>query len=276
MPYPIVTEDAGKLWFRRWQDECREAGGRVSPSEAPKVETHPGGEPWDWEAGIAALTEDLLRLYEELKNLSADERNRVFESTAAVTLHETLPDHDALRDPQFWCWFATVPGRELIETRYPFKPNSAPSDAPLPAEPNPDAKPPNYLPARKNFVGEKAQESLFFRLWIRAEMARHMEPGVEDAYDHARGASIDFWRSHLMRVLYAHHRPLLQAFVDFQFPGPERATPRLPIAQIRQLAKDIKKVCANVTVEALDRAQCQALIERVWVRTEAAQAWIKG
>lgn len=279
MPYPIVTEDAGKLWFRRWLDDCQVAGQRVTPSESPRVESHPGGGECDWETDIAALVEDLTQLYDGLKNLSEDERNRVFESEAAVRMHTALPDHEALCDPQFWYWLATVPGRSLIEVRYPYKPKRMLDNADLASELEPDNKPPKFLPARKNFVGDNAKESLFFRLWIRAEMAwqdaADSSSGGGGRYDYARGGSIDFWRSHLLRVLYAYHRPLLQAFVDFQFPGPTRVQGRLSIPQTRQLAKDIKKICANVSIEALDRAQCRTLIERVWAKTEAAQAWVK-
>ena len=92
----------------------------------------------------------------------------------------------------------------------------------------------------------------------------------------AAGGSVEFWRSHLLRVLYAQHRPFLQAFVDFQFPGPDRDKPKLTIPEIRQLAKDLAKACANVSVELLDTNQSRAFIERVWTRTSSARAWVKG
>ena len=48
---------------------------------------------------------------------------RLFEAKGTVLVHEALPDHEALRDPEFWYWIACSVGRELIEARYPFKSN---------------------------------------------------------------------------------------------------------------------------------------------------------
>lgn len=38
MPYPIVSEESAKGWFKKWQDVCEEASARVSPIESPRVE----------------------------------------------------------------------------------------------------------------------------------------------------------------------------------------------------------------------------------------------
>jgi len=267
MPYPIVSEDSAKGWFNKWQDACEEASARVSPMEAPKVEKQPIGDEFDWEMEIQAIVDSLATLLDR-------EGEKAFESKGAVLLHKALPDHEALRDPEFWYWFATVPGRALVESRYPFKEKT---QAALELEDG-EGKKPNFLPGRNNFVGQHAKEVLFFRLWIRAEMGRLADRNGDAAgvYEYASGGSVEFWRSHLLRVLYAQHRPFLQAFVDFQFPGPDRDKPRLTIPEIRQLAKDLAKACANVSVELLDRNQSRAFIERVWTRTSSARAWVKS
>lgn len=266
MPYPIVPEESAKGWFKKWQDACEKASARVSPIESPKVEKQPIGDDFNWEMEIPAIVYSLAALLEK-------EGEKAFESKGAVLLHEALPDHEALRDPEFWYWFAIEPGRSLVESRYPFKEKT---QVDLESEDN-ERKTPNYLPGRNNFVGQNAKEVLFFRLWIRAEMGRLVD-GADDAskvYEYARGGSVEFWRSHLLRVLYAQHRAFLQAFVDFQFPGPDRNEPRLTIPEIRQLAKDLAKACANVSVELLDRNQSKAFIKRVWARTSSARGWVK-
>lgn len=267
MSYPIVNEDSVKGWFKKWLDACEEAGARVPPVEVPKVELRPIGDDFDWEEETQAIVDGLDHLLE-------NEGEKAFESKGAVMIHEALPDHEALRDPEFWYWFTTGPGRALVEKRYPFKDTTKShpefeKDAP--------AKKPNYLPGRNNFVGQHAKEVLFFRLWIRAEMGRmvNLSDDTTNVYEYAQGGSVEFWRSHLLRVLYAQHRPFLQAFVDFQFPGPERDKPKLSIPEIRQLAKDLAKACANVAVEILDREQSKAFIERVWTRTSSVRAWVK-
>ena len=250
MPYPIVSEVAAASWFKKWQIAREQAGDRVAPPEAPQVEERPIGDNFAWEMEVEAINDKLARLVEK-------ESQKKFESESAVLLHQALPDHEALRDPEFWYWLSTVPGRTVIEKRYFHKKVS-------------------YLPDKKNFFGQHAKEVLFFRLWIRAEMGR-VEPcgSAIDVYEYVRAGSIDFWRSHLLRVLYAQHRPFLQAFIDFQFPAPERDRARLSTPEIRQMAKDLAKVCANISVEMLNRQQCKMLIERVWIKTSQVRTWAK-
>lgn len=270
MPYPVISEDACKRWYRSWQEACEEAGRRVAPTEPPKVECKPLGDEFDWETETDAIVQSLMHLLEK-------DGEKPFEAKGAVMLHKALPDHEALRDPEFWYWLATVPGCSLIERRYPFK-EQAPKTPEGSLDEDQIEKKPSFLPGRNNFVGQNAKEVLFFRLWIRAEMARMVELADEhsEPYEFALGGSVEFWRSHLLRVLYAQHRAFLQAFVDFQFPGPERTHPRLTIPEIRQLAKDLSKACANVTVELLDRDQSKTFIERVWAKTSVARAWVKS
>jgi len=166
-----------------------------------------------------------------------------------------------LRDGDFWTWFATVPGRSLVLERYAERVQPPLESSTYPANP---------LPDRNNFCGSRSRETLFFRLWVRAEMAK--EDGPDDPYLHARPGLIDFWRSHVFRQLFAHHRPFLKALVDFQFP--EHQDGRLDEAYlktgaIRDLAKELSLACANVAVEALDEERSAAMIDRIY-RTRVA------
>lgn len=262
MCYPIVTDTACKNWYRNWQAACEAAGTRVPAPCIPPVEFRSGGVDCDWDSLAESIVADLTEIFEE-------EDDKALEGKGAEALHsylhDTLPDHEALRDPEFWYWFATVPGRELIEARYPFKPKESQDD---------EKKKVAYLPGRGNFAGQQAKEVLFFRLWIRAEMARQLDGDPEKKYEYVTPGAIDFWRSHVFRQLYAHHRPFLHAWVDFQFPDHDLEA-RLKTDAIRQLAKDLLKACANIQVELLDMDQCRALIERVWAKTEATAAWLK-
>lgn len=255
MPYPVVSELAGKAWYQAWQEACQQAGTRVAPPAPPESDMRDIGDEVDW-VGVAS---DLVR---QLLAMRQKHTEGYLESEGSILVHQALPDHEALRDPEFWYWLATGHGLELIEARYPFKQPVADGSA------SPMASP-KFLPGRNNFVGSSAKETLYFRFWIRAEMAVLLKDDTDGRFEYVRPGLIDFWRSHVFRQLYAHHRPFVQAFVDFQFPAPNRTQPKLKTLAIRQLASDLSKSCANVTVELLDRANCKALIEKQWKKTEA-------
>jgi len=88
-----------------------------------------------------------------------------------------------------------------------------------------------------------------------------------EPWEFVRPGKVDFWRSHVFRQLYAHHRPFLHAFVDFQFPSyldADRNEALLNTSKIRILARELSMACANVVIETLDQAQCAALIQRVY------------
>lgn len=267
MSYPVVNEFDARNWYRSWEAACQDAGQRVEPPESPRMEIQALGDDFDWDAECEAIVQRLLGVLQA-------EGEKAFESKGAVILHKALPDHEALRDPEFWYWMATIPGAALINMRYPFKAqDSKRSGSELGAEQTERTR--SFLPGRNNFVGQNAKEVLFFRLWIRAEMSRMLE-AAEDPYGFTYRGSVEFWRSHLLRVLYAQHRAFLHAFIDFQFPRSEVPAPRLTIPEIRQLAKDLAKACANFTVEVLDVDECRQFIERVWDRTSADRALVKS
>lgn len=273
MPYPIVSESEAQKWYGTWRRQSAESQpfSRLDAPKGPSVQVVEEGENEDWESIADCVVTDLTDLLK--KKGEAD-----FESEGAVLIHSSLPDHIALRDPDFWVWFATVAGQELISLRYPFK---VPDEELPPFEECDERQRKERLkavPARDNFVGKGSRETLFFRLWIRAEMARVVNDESSGQYEFVYPGMIDFWRSHVFRQLFAHHRPFLHAFLDFQFTERNqdggRYKPRLPTDPIRQLAKDLSKTCANLTVELLTEDDCRKLITSVWTRTEQQQAWI--
>lgn len=254
MSYPIVKDAVARQWYKTWTESCLDQKPvQRMDVESPAVGTALGGGDHDW-AGIAAkVMKDLAVLLSE--------SDAAFESEGAIVLHDALPDDAALRDPEFWIWLAADPGRALILARYPLKASQT-SEA---DEAQSDKPSKNPLPDRNNFFGSSARETLFFRLWIRAEMG-YAE--AEDRWEFVRPGMVDFWRSHVFRQLYDHNRPFLHAFVDFQFPSspdPGRTEALLNTSKIRILARELSLACANVVIETLDQSQCAALIQRVYV-----------
>lgn len=251
MSYPIVTETAARTWYSQWKEAslAEEPPCRL-PWDPPSTSVMDTGPERDW----IKLAEDLVVDLEQMLTTSSQGD---FEREAGILLHETLPrDDDALRDADFWTWFATVPGRRLILARY-----AEPAQPPIGS----DKPPVNPLPAANNFYGSRSRETLFFRLWIRAEMGWGEIQGV--SYLYARPGLIDFWRSHVFRQLFAHHRPFLKALLDFQFPKHRDGAldaARLNTRDIRVLARELALSCANISVEALDETASAALIERVY------------
>lgn len=253
MSYPIVKDAVARQWYKTWTERCLNQKPALRANvESPAVGTALGGNDHDWPSIAAKVMEAL--------DVLLSESDATFESEGAIVLHDALPDDAALREPEFWIWLATVPGRPLILKRYPLKEGtSSEGDGTEVEKPSK-----NPLPDRNNFFGSSARETLFFRLWVRAEMG-YAE--AEDPWEFVRPGMVDFWRSHVFRQLYAHHRPFLHAFVDFQFPSSQdndRTEARLNTSKIRILARELSLACANVVIETLDQAQCAALIQRVY------------
>lgn len=147
-----------RQWYKTWTDNClsQKPPQRVGV-EDPVSGIAAAGEDHDWHA----LAKEAMATLADLLN----QGDATFESEGAVALHQALPDHPALCDPEFWIWLATGPGREIILVRYPHQDTSQSYSDSVD-----DEKPKNPLPSQQNFFGASAKETLFFRLWIRAEM----------------------------------------------------------------------------------------------------------
>jgi hypothetical protein len=246
MTYPSVDPLEAREWFERWNRDClaEDPPARVPTVDPPVIDVD-DGDATDWHDLASSIVT-------KLRDLLDSSNQATFESAGAVAIHEALPrEHRALRDEAFWTWFACVPARELVLARYP---------APEPGAKDKNGNYKSPLRDRANFLGKGARETLPFRLWIRAEMS--FDPSVRDPYAASRLGMIDFWRSHVFRPLFAHHRPFLRAWIAFQFPGTGDG-PALNTAQVREMAKELSQSCATVSVEALDEAQCSAMIARV-------------
>lgn len=240
------------------------------PPPAPEPELSAGGGTHNWQAIATNVVDKLSSLYQGVDRSSGRDRagvvNRItqtfsrraevkavsmttdrFEAAACVVVHQALPRDAALADPEFWIWMATGPGLELIRRRYPGKSGS-------------------NIPDCLNFTSPTARETLFYRLWVRAELSYNSV--LEDPYDLAQYGDIDFWRSHVFRQMSTEHQPLLAAFIRFQHPDGPEGKKRLTQREVRELVKYIKRAAANLLVEALDEEEAARFVEEQWRKVQ--------
>lgn len=236
MTYPFFSKAEARAFLA--QLSTSHQSGDVGPA-LPDVHVNPEGENVDWEAIAEDLQVRLVNL-----TASAGESNRKvgseFEIAAAPLLHELLPEHPALADPEFWIWLVISYGRDIVEWRYGGSSNHS------------------------NFGIGGAGENLFYRLWLRAEIG--YSPDSDDAYQLARYGDIDFWRSHIFRQSYGDARLFARALLEFQFPASRSGKPRLKNLQIRSLAKHLKRARSNLMFEVMSHEQATRFIVAEWDR----------
>jgi hypothetical protein len=166
-----------------------------------------------------------------------------YEAEASVLVHQGLPEHPALGDPEFWTWLAVVHGPELVVQRYAINRRSGAAK----------------IPGSDNFSSRSSPENLFFRLWFRGEIGYCEE--LDDPYFYARCGDIDIWRSHLFRQGYADARPFAHALLSFQYPEGPSGRPRLGVNLIRALVKRLRRARTNIFFEFMDIARSIEFIE---------------
>jgi hypothetical protein len=209
--------------------------------EQPLVRVVNEGEELDWES----IADDLVARLSKLATGDAvkkrsDSRGAEFEIAAAPIIHQLLPMHEALADPDFWTWLGVIKGPTLVSWRY---------------QEDPDPK---------NFGIGSPGENLLFRIWLRAEVA--LVPTASEPYELVGVGDIDFWRSHIFRQSYADARSFARALVEFQFPKEGGRKPRLSITEIRDLAKHLKRARTNLLFEIMDAERAKGFIESEWAR----------
>ena len=233
MSYPAVSRADARAYLH-----AAKLG--LSP-ELPQIRIVDEGEDVDWDALISDAIARLSKLTsgEPVKKRS-DSRGAEFEIAAAPLLHRLLPAHEALADPDFWTWIAVLKGADIVRWRY--------QDDPDP----------------KNFGIGGPGENLFFRIWLRAEVA--YTPEAAEPYELVKAGDIDFWRSHIFRQSYADARAFARALVEFQFPKEGSRKPRLSVSEIRDFAKHLKRARTNLLFEVMDGERARGFIETEWAR----------
>lgn len=168
-----------------------------------------------------------------------------FEARACVEIHRALPfDPSMLADYEWWTWLAVFRFRELVDWRHGSETTGA---------------------APANFGIGNGGENLLYRMWLRADAG--YDPRRADPYELARRGDQDFWRSHIFRQGYGRCRQLVRALVVYQFPDEAAGSPTLKIDEIRELAKRLRRMHANVVFEYLKEEEAYEL-----VRHEAERA----
>ncbi|MBY3558578.1 hypothetical protein [Rhizobium laguerreae] len=242
MSYPFYSRAETRIYLTALFDN----GGYTESAPAlPDVHFNPEGDDLDWED----LAENVqVALEKAISTLGADgkQAGSEFEASAAPLIHQLLPEHPALADPEFWIWLVVGYGREIIRWRYGETKNLS------------------------NFGIGGAGENLFYRLWLRAEIAH--APETDDPYRLARYGDIDFWRSHIFRQSYGDARVFARALLEFQYPASRNGKSRLKIIQIRSLAKHLKRARSNLMFEVMSAARATQFIESEWERLSSESA----
>lgn len=160
-----------------------------------------------------------------------------FEAQACTVVHEELLGYEpaALADYDFWTWLSVARFAELVEWRFDSR--------------NGHAKVANYG------IGARS-ENLLFRLWLRAELGRNLSH--KDPYLLAKTGDQDLWRSHILRQGYSNARSVTQALLRLQ--AGQLKAKRLAVEGIRELAKRLRRLRANMEFEFLTIAQADELV----------------
>ena len=269
MKYPVVKSETAREWWFQWRHECAQAQERVAPPPVSAVTEKECTGPDGFTDAILDVIARLSALYDSVDGKNSNLTSNRFESEAAVTMHQNIPECEALGDPEFWVWCAVKAGPELIARRYPLSSTDkeqlcmgedSTNDSPGPAEPG--RKKADWIPGKQNFFSASARESLFYRLWIRGRLGCF--PDEPEPYALARCGDVDFWRSHIFRQQSLEAEALRAEFIRFQFPDGPNEKPRLSQNKIRALIKRMRRAAANVVVDGLDREQSREFIERQW------------
>ncbi|TBF31492.1 hypothetical protein [Rhizobium ruizarguesonis] len=239
MPYPYFSKAEARAYLAALS-VSRSAG--EEPPPLPETHLNSQGAAVDWDATAEDIKVELENLMASIGETGKNAGSE-FETPAAPVVHRLLPEHPALADPEFWIWLAVSFGQDLVQWRY------------------------GSIGNHSNFGIGGSGENLFYRLWLRGEIGH--TPGSEDKYRLARYGDIDFWRSHIFRQSYGDARIFARAFLEFQFPVKRNGKPRLKQAEVRVLAKHLKRARSNLLFEVMSPERATRFLETEWQRLES-------
>lgn len=171
-----------------------------------------------------------------------------FEAEACSLVHQAIPHAfgSAISDSDFWRYLAVIHFSDLVEWRHGTKEN----------------------PAHMNNYGiGNTKRNLLFRMWVRAEIA--YDEGSSEPYRLARFGDKDLWESHIIAVRTGNARATVRSLMKYLYPEELNGKCRLKIIEVRQLAKRLTRLRANVLLEIYDEQQALALVQRESERAKA-------
>ncbi len=243
MSYPAISQNNAIRWWKDWKNASKEADdSRVDTPGFPKIDEKEDVTAFDWIDVVGGVVSDLEKAFSKAST------NIEFEKRGSEIIHRKFPESPALMDPDFWSWIAIVPGKNLILQRYPFTKRSP-------------------IPDILNFCKKNAQESLFFRLWVRSEISFNEK--LDDPYEYTKYGDVEFWRSHTFRQKYTESWNVFAAFAKFQYPNGPDSPARLKgekEIEIREFVKALKRSYANINSDVLSEEQAYSYLENEWAK----------
>lgn len=228
---------------------CREMG---QPIGEVKVSWKGSGSAFP-ESSAVSMIGELENLMKHPDSRSGDGWGHRFDAAGAAVVHrwtmeQMLPPR-MIADQQFWRWLAVIYGYDIIRWRY-----DDGKGGPI---------------KRENFGLKGTRENALFRMYQIGSIV--YDAGADDPYGLARAGDVDFWRSHILRQNYANAHPIARTLVKLQAGMLEGEDP-LRISEIRELAKDLRRLRANIVFECLTDDGAKRLVqERVPLAREQAK-----
>lgn len=213
------------------------------------------GDGADFDGGfIQKLREKLEKIrsrYPAKLRSSRDQDGGRFEAEACSVVHGTIPSHllAALSDADFWRYLAVIHFHSLVEWRHGAEG----------AETNP-----------ANYGIGNTKRNLLYRMWMRAEVS--LDVGTPDPYHLAKYGDKDLWDSHIIAVRTGNARALVRSLLKFLYPPKLKGKCCLSIDEVRELAKHLTRLRANVFLELYDEERAYRLINREKDKACAAAA----
>lgn len=236
--YPVVRLVEAQRYVLRRQS------GELGVEDLPEFEEDGGQGAESMLPVVKELTDRLTELHVSAKaRFTSGPARDTFEGSLAVQLHEALsgfPPH-VLTDDDFWRYLSVRGLYEFIAWR-----DGQGSGSPALASFGASGPRVNY-------------DCVPFRMFVRADIASIVaETGTADmdALQISSIAGTDVWRSHILRSkssFSSHYVRMLLEHLERKL---------LPSTVVRDLAKRIKRVRANVLIEALDAEETSIMFGR--------------
>ncbi|MDW8059330.1 MAG: DUF6339 family protein [Thermomicrobium sp.] len=165
----------------------------------------------------------------------------VHPTLAAIFAHDPRPAYD----DDFWRWAAVGPFRTIIERRHAASGRR------------------KGEVGRANFGFGTLIDNFVYRVWLRGEIGYDPVAYPEHPYTIALLGDQDLWRSHVFRQSYGACHRFVRALIRSLYPDLKPLPDGKAILDtdgIRELAKRLRRLYANILFEMLCDGEAEALI----------------